>query len=559
MQLSSRNIIKIIVNPLSFINLVNYKNLFIKTSLLVGSIIILSANFSYLIAAQIDVLPPQKLGLEIAKNAERIELHGQTRLKVSLADLLYIYLVLSRSTKQAVTSTQAAYEFSEATKGKFQTRFSAGINKSRGQLNVLSNVSANSTEISDTSFGLKQLTPIGLSFFVKHSIKEVEQRKVTINPLATGADRYIVDDPNSNYITSTSLGLNFPLLNGFGVNDTNPTKQATANYIKAKLGSVQAITGLANRVITIYWSMVANFRYIEALESQLALSKRLLREAEIRFDLGGRTNTNVLEFRANVLSDETKLKQALDVLYELDDFIKLVATRADIPYSLYPSDDNMVIPFEYGSTDDLFKEAKDYSLSLKSLLVDRTKARLDEEASTYKMLPKLDFNLALTQYGYGKTADSINTIKVDNEDLRSYQMGLNFEIPIGSGGNYALHRAHALMLDVVDTKIMSKEESIQITVNGWIRDLDRYLSQIKAQEVTLTLRKRLLDQTLTSFQSGSATAQEVSGAQLRHSFSQQALDRAKANYLIKYYQVEIDRGKFLEIFPRLAEYQHLFE
>ncbi len=365
-------------------------------------------------------------------------------------------------------------------------------------------------------------------------------------------------DQNDNKRKILTSGINNDLLSGtsanfesydYGITITQPIFNYASyakykqNIIQSSLSHKQLIKAQQNlifRVSNLYFETLMAIDKIKLLQAQYSAIKAQLSEAEVRFEMGLTSITDV---------NEAKTKEALLKIDKIDAIQELKIKKREIesitgvmPGKLMPL--NPIITFTQldNQAEEWVSMALENSLELQIkrdeiLIADREiDIRSGNRYPTIDAIARRSKDWNKGGYPYGS---------VTNEGIRSFSdtIGLEVNIPIYSGG-YASSRVREGKL--LKLKIKEDEEYLRRQIELQVREnylnLQSNFAEIDAYQQALVSAELTLESTHTGFEVGLRNSVDVLRAQQVYFDAEKDMLKARYNYLINQFKLKQSVG-----------------
>lgn len=271
------------------------------------------------------------------------------------------------------------------------------------------------------------------------------------------------DPANAAFI---EVGLNQPLLRGFGSDATETEIRLARN---AERSSIQSLKAQAMRTAldaeSAYWELVRARR-------RLLIGERLLeRGVQTRDVLKGRLDFDVrpAEYSdavARVEGRRADVIRAQRAVRQSSDRLKVILNDPDLPVGseilLLPIDEPVDQPIEFSLVDSLVS-ALDRRPEIERALLAIDDASIRQAFADNARLPLLDLAVR-TRFGGLDDSPSGSYDQLTDGDFVNYIASLQFEQPIGNRAGEALSRARRLqrMQAVLDYKTAAQDASLRV-------------------------------------------------------------------------------------------------
>ena len=300
---------------------------------------------------------------------------------------------------------------------------------------------------------------------------------------------------NPEYFNHLELALRQPLLRGFGIDyNRSVIRIAKNNRRLSDLAFFRMVQDTVHQVEERYWRLVQARREVVIAASTLADFERI-------YDwLVARRDFDVMEVQLQ--ATKANLEQSLA------DFIRTRASVADAEDALLAAindpdinlaEDVEIIPEDFPFLDPLAidrlaevqtaldqrPEIKEQKLALENAGIGVGRAKNEE-------LPKLDLSFAYTIDGLAGTADK-SFDELSRNVFNEYQVGVQFEVPIGNRGPRAAHRRARLEHAREQARLQQLYEQVILEVNIATRAINTAHDQIGPGLASADARQREVD------------------------------------------------------------------
>jgi len=339
---------------------------------------------------------------------------------------------------------------------------------------------------------------------------------------------------NPSYRSTVSLQYNQPLLAGLKTDNQRATIET--EEIQGQITGIQLdqrVRNITESVRQQYWLLRAAIEQIEIQRRNLAQSRQLLADNQVRVRLGTMAQIQVIQAEAQVASAEQALLNA-EVQWRSQELVfkSLIIGGADDPL-LYETINPTELPTIVDQEVDL-QAAIEIALAertdIRQSREERRAAEVDLDVTENNRLPDLNLTASYSLLGVGGTEldrsglggapvvvqqggylDGINSIV--GFDTPTWSLGVSFSYPIGMRAQKANLERARLAMEQRDLAIRSQELAIVTEVtNAGLAVRDTRL-QLDAAVRSRELAEQSLEAEVTRFNAGVATNFEVLTAQ----------------------------------------------
>lgn len=336
---------------------------------------------------------------------------------------------------------------------------------------------------------------------------------------------------------------------GYSVNITHPLyrKQNSIQYEMAEIQVAQAAEMLAQahldlmlRVSEAYFSVLVAQDRIDLIQAQKVVITKQLEQAQVNFEVGTATITDVYEAKARY---DLILAQEIAAVNELEARRHAVqALIGKIPQRLAPAAETMPVAMpEPHSMEQWVELAQRHSPLVKIRQHELQLAGLEVERAHADHLPTLDivgnFSDNRATGGISKEAAGYN------KSLKTGVIGLQFELPLYRGGAITSREraAAANKLKAMDNVELARRQAALQTRQAWLK-LSSNVAQVKAFEQALLSSQSQLDATVLGYEVGVRTSIDVLNAQQQYYSAKRDLLQARYDYLLNLIRLKAAAG-----------------
>jgi outer membrane protein TolC len=305
------------------------------------------------------------------------------------------------------------------------------------------------------------------------------------------------------------------------------------------------------QVVNNYWELVYQIAQIKAIEDALGLAEDLLRETEIRIEVGTLAPIEVYQARAEVAQRKEALIVAKDTLKDIEDQLRLSLNLYDKEeywmVTIVPADQPLSPPVEPDLTESI-RTALERRPDLLQAKLDIDARNINVKYTKNQTLPTVDLFGSVGTTGLrGRPADS-QFFGVDarpspwqghwdnvaddlfNGDFYNYTIGIKIEFPWENRfAKSAYSRAKVEKARSL-TALKDLEINIITQVKEAVRQLATDLERIEAAKATLRFTREKLDAEKKKYDVGLSTSHDVLEFQEDLARSQADFARTLSNY-----------------------------
>jgi outer membrane protein TolC len=339
---------------------------------------------------------------------------------------------------------------------------------------------------------------------------------------------------NPSYRSILSFNYTQPLLAGFSTdNERTALETQQIQYDISEIQLASQIALITNRVLVNYWGLRAAIEQIEIRRRDLEQAEELLRQNEIRVQLGSLSDLQVIQAEAQVASAEQGLLNA-EIQWRNQELVlkQLLMSGADDPLlnqTLNPTGlPEIVEPVV--DIDAAIARALEQRNDIRTTRQQRQISELDLAVTRNNVRPDLNLIGSYSLQGVGGDRfdrggfggdpvlidpggyyDGISSIA--NFDTPTWGLTLNFSYAIGNKGAKASRSRAELQIDQADLAIRSQELDIvtQVTAAG-LAVSDSFLL-LQAAQRSREVSERAAEVEVTRFEVAASTNYEVGLAQ----------------------------------------------
>jgi outer membrane protein TolC len=403
-----------------------------------------------------------------------------------------------------IANMEKANHYFNISNSGFIPQFTANFSNSetnRPSTDLFSGADVNQSKTSGLELNLSQKLIIGGTFDVSlnNSRNETNSKYGTVNPSI------------SSRLTFT---LSQPLLKGFGTLAAKKDIYIACNdQSKSKYQLKEKILTLIYDVEEAYWNLVYAYQDLEAKKQALKRSQDLLKQNEIKVQVGTAAEIDILEAKAEVAADESQLIQADKNIQTSEERLKKILNLSNSLSTITPTDTPQIKPIEL-----------DFQPILNEALANRPeiqRAKLDLknnqiQVGFYKnqMLP--DLTLQANYYTTGLGGDQLlfepgsspfsprepigvikKSIWESMQDTlsnlyKNYSISLKLTLPLSFGKEKAELAQAKVGMRQAELSYKNIENNVLSEVKEVIKEHDYHQKLVKANKIRLELESEKL-------------------------------------------------------------------
>lgn len=340
---------------------------------------------------------------------------------------------------------------------------------------------------------------------------------------------------------------------GYGVDVTHPLyrRQNSIQYEQTRTQVAQADDILSQarldlmlRVSEAYFGVLVAQDRIDLINAQKAAIAKQLEQAQVNFEVGTATITDVHEAQARhdlVLAQEIAAVNELEARRRAVQALtgevpeRLAATGADLPVAM-PEPQAMEKWVELAELNSPLVRIRQHDLLLAGQEVERARAG---------HLPTLDL---VGSYTDSRANGGVSEELVGyNKSLKTGVIGVQFALPLYQGGAITAREreAAANKLKSMDDVESARRQAALQTRQAWL-NLSSSVAQVKAYEQALVSSQSQLDSTTLGYEVGVRTSVDVLNAQQQYYSAKRDLLQARHDYLLNVIRLKAAAGTLSE-------------
>ena len=376
-----------------------------------------------------------------------------------------------------------------------------------------------------------------------------------------------INEARSPLLPQLGLGADYEYTNGFNDSNGIDSSQTSGSLqltqtifdmskwraltLQEKSAGIQDVTYQTDQQTLILNTATAYFNVLSAIdalsftEAQKQAIYRQLDQTTQRFNVGLVAITDVQNARAqydSVLADEVTARNNLD---------NSVETLRQVTGNYYPSLASLNVDgFKTNKPDavnNLLKEAEKRNLALLQARLSQDLAREQIRYAETGHMPTVGLTastgVANTTYSGSKT----NSAQYNDNDAGQNKIGLNFSLPLYSGGSVTSQVKQAQYNFVgASEQLESAHRSVVQTVRSSFNNVYASISTINAYKQAVVSAQSSLDASEAGYSVGTRTIVDVLDATTTLYNAKQQLSSARYNYLINQLNIKAALGTLNE-------------
>jgi len=350
--------------------------------------------------------------------------------------------------------------------------------------------------------GISQLMPLGGTLSLLLTNRETETNSVST--------RW-----NPSIITYGGFAFSQPLLKNFGTLATNYNIKISRTDYQIRQHSLdENVVATVYNVESAYWELVYAYQNLEAAQMALQRAKDNLKLNEIKKKVGTIPPIDVLESRANVASNESRVIQAERTLQTREENLKRILNMSRESSIILPLDKAEINPISL-DFDSFLKEAMENRPEMKRAKLNLNNYDIRVKYYRNQVLPTLNFTFDFYSYGQAGTfyntpsyvspfdpewyrikvfesgfSDSFSDIfKLNN---KNYTLAFNLEIPIPLERERAQLALSKVQQKQATLEYQNAENTIYSELKESIKEVETNQKLVEADNLTLALQQENL-------------------------------------------------------------------
>lgn len=359
-----------------------------------------------------------------------------------------------------------------------------------------SQVTGTQQENLDVNAGFQQTLSPGTTY----------QVAFTNNRLETDSPFAVV---NPAYRSSVLFTLTQPLLKNFG------TGVNRAPILIARNNRDISLSELRNQVIrvisdvqSVYWDLVFTIGNLEARQLSLRLAQDLVRINKAQVEVGTLAPIEVLQAESSAAAREEAVLVAEQNLRDTEDRLKRILNFREGALQFWEA---TIVPLDKPpfqvkevSVEESIKIALQKRPEITQARINLENTNINVRTTRNQLLPALNLEGSVGLNGLGTDyGDNLN--ELTSGDFYSWQVGVNFEFPIGNRAAKSNHVIAKLATEQAEVFIKNVEQQVILEVRQAVRQLRTDVKRVEVTRIARELAERQLDAEQKKFNEGLST------------------------------------------------------
>ncbi len=347
------------------------------------------------------------------------------------------------------------------------------------------------------------------------------------------------------HIVAPTMELRQHLLNNIG-----SRKERTAIKIANHQANIseeefrQTAIAVTNRVAQAYWKLYQFKALVEISRQNYEMAEEIRRRETERLNRGLSQPLDVARAQSSVQQRRSTLLRAQEEYNIAMDRLKLLINWEQFRLAT----DISVVPIEAPETEPLVvdeAEAIAKALANRSEILKAKQEQMirqaDEDLASHQRLPTLDAYGRYSVSGYdGDFGGAAGDVGFNDEDI--WEVGINFEWPLGNRAADARHRRKVLARRQMETIIQRIEDEIRLDVKQALYGIDTARGEIEATRLARAASLKVVEGEFTRFDIGQTSNLELLRAQDLLALSSRNFTRAVVDYNLALHELERAQG-----------------
>ncbi len=377
--------------------------------------------------------------------------------------------------------------------------------------------------------------------------------------------------------SNLDLGINQPLLQGFGLALNNRTIRVARNNLKAAdLVFKQQVINVVANVVQLYWNLVFFNGDVEVKKKAQALAEKLLDDNKKQVEIGTLAPIEIIRAQAQVASSLQAVVQAQTNVLQGETILKSTLSRnglaspAVAEANVVPTDPIRIPEVEaIEPIQDLIGRAFDNRPELAQSRIQIDNAKIALTGTRNQMLPSLN---AVADLRNNALSGSQNTLPIPagsplrrqvadpffiggygtilgqlfSRNFPTYSVGMQLNIPLRNRSAQANMITAELNLRQNELFVQREINQIRVDVQNGLIAVQQARSQFQAAAQSRILAEQTLDAEQKKLAVGASTPFLVIQAQRDLATAADAEVQAQAQYMLARNQLDLASGMILE-------------
>jgi outer membrane protein len=279
--------------------------------------------------------------------------------------------------------------------------------------------------------------------------------------------------PDPAYTSAVRMGVNQPLLRGFGSSVNTATIRIARNQRQRSASQVQTdLLSLVAETERAYWNLVQAWRNLAIGEWLLDVgvavrnTLALRRELDVTSAQYADAVARVEQRRANVIRMQRLVRAASDTLKRIINDPQLSVSSEAVLFPIDPTSESQIT---YNLREAILT-AIDKRPEIRQAALDIEDAAIRQEVARTDQLPLLDASAQMAWFGLDDDAGGAYR-ELGSNDFIDYILGLSFEYPLGNRGAEATFRAARLRRSAAALAYLRTVQDVIVEVKAALRNV----------------------------------------------------------------------------------------
>jgi outer membrane protein TolC len=347
------------------------------------------------------------------------------------------------------------------------------------------------------------------------------------------------------HVVAPTMELRQPLLNNIG-SQKEQTAIKIANY-QANISEEEfreTVIAVTNRVAKVYWKLYLFKELIGINRENLEMAEEVYRREAERLERGisqpldvARARSNVQQRRSTLLKSQEEYNVAMDRLKLLLNWEQF---RLETDITVIPVEPPQTEPLTVDEAEAIATALENRAEILKAKQEQMIR-QADEDLAAHQRLPTLDAFGRYSVSGYdGDFEGAVEEVGFNDEDI--WEVGVNFEWPIGNRAANARYRKKILERQQMEAIIQRIEDEVKLDVKQVLHGIATARGEIRATRLAREAAVKVVEGEFTRFDIGQTSNVELLRAQDLLALSSRNFTRAVVDYNITLHELERAQG-----------------
>ena len=387
-------------------------------------------------------------------------------------------------------------------------------------------LSASENKSLDMDLGLRQITPLGISYDLTSSLR----RNSTNLGFAT---------LNPSYSSSLGMEITVPTLRGLGLDGAYSTILiAQNNHSISERQFERTLIATIYDVEKAYWDLVFALEDLKVKQKSLEVAQTLLQNNRERLDAGLVARIEVTRAEADLASREEAIivadnaaQNAMDALRSLIDPSTIREGGRDVPITPVDRPAAPSEPLDEGAAlAQGLQQAMAMRPELATVEFQQKNQDLTIENAEDGSLPRFDLLASARYLGLGRHADNKMLDELFNEETHAWSVGALLEIPLGNWSAEADLLKAELERRRLNLELRRLQDQIIVELRQAVRAVKSSEKRIDAGRKSVAAAQENYEAEEARRRAGDATSFEVLSALEDYTSAQSTELRARIDY-----------------------------